>query len=136
MWNTSCLSIVLIVLSSRNGENSFFVLTLFSDNNEFSKMTKKKSLAKRQHFIKIFYPLLGFPLVFLEFRVWADNDHFLFTYRTAKYTMWSFFPRYLYLQFSKGANIFFLFITILQVIFLNMWLDYTCFKKGEYKKLV
>ncbi|XP_008690501.2 phospholipid-transporting ATPase IB-like [Ursus maritimus] len=35
---------------------------------------------------------------------------------TAKYSMWSFLPRYLYLQFSKGANAFFLFITILQQI--------------------
>ncbi|XP_039110549.1 phospholipid-transporting ATPase IB-like isoform X1 [Hyaena hyaena] len=35
---------------------------------------------------------------------------------TAKYSLWSFLPRYLYLQFSKGANAFFLFITILQQI--------------------
>ncbi|XP_027445397.1 phospholipid-transporting ATPase IB-like isoform X6 [Zalophus californianus] len=35
---------------------------------------------------------------------------------TAKYSMWSFLPRYLYLQFSKAANAFFLFITILQQI--------------------
>ncbi|XP_069458224.1 phospholipid-transporting ATPase IB-like [Ovis canadensis] len=35
---------------------------------------------------------------------------------TAKYSMWSFLPRYLYLQFSKTANAFFLFITILQQI--------------------
>uniref|UniRef100_A0A8C0RNE6 Phospholipid-transporting ATPase n=1 Tax=Canis lupus familiaris TaxID=9615 RepID=A0A8C0RNE6_CANLF len=35
---------------------------------------------------------------------------------TAKYNMWSFLPRYLYLQFSKAANAFFLFITILQQI--------------------
>ncbi|XP_029794343.1 phospholipid-transporting ATPase IB-like [Suricata suricatta] len=35
---------------------------------------------------------------------------------TTKYSVWSFFPRYLYLQFSKGANAFFLFITILQQI--------------------
>ncbi|XP_073899862.1 phospholipid-transporting ATPase IB-like isoform X2 [Castor canadensis] len=36
------------------------------------------------------------------------------TISTAKYSMWSFLPRYLYLQFSKAANAFFLFITILQ----------------------
>ncbi|XP_053756746.1 phospholipid-transporting ATPase IB-like isoform X3 [Panthera pardus] len=35
---------------------------------------------------------------------------------TAKYSIWSFLPRYLYLQFSKAANAFFLFITILQQI--------------------
>ncbi|XP_053419309.1 phospholipid-transporting ATPase IB-like [Nycticebus coucang] len=35
---------------------------------------------------------------------------------TAKYSMWSFLPRYLYLQFSKAANAFFLLITILQQI--------------------
>ncbi|XP_040835824.1 phospholipid-transporting ATPase IB-like [Ochotona curzoniae] len=35
---------------------------------------------------------------------------------TAKYSLWSFLPRYLYLQFSKAANAFFLFITILQQI--------------------
>ncbi|KAM4860181.1 phospholipid-transporting ATPase IB-like isoform 2-T2 [Thomomys bottae] len=35
---------------------------------------------------------------------------------TAKYSMWSFLPRYLYLQFGKTANAFFLFITILQQI--------------------
>ncbi|XP_072832128.1 phospholipid-transporting ATPase IB-like isoform X1 [Vicugna pacos] len=35
---------------------------------------------------------------------------------TAKYSMWSFLPLYLYLQFSKAANAFFLFITILQQI--------------------
>ncbi|XP_060047702.1 phospholipid-transporting ATPase IB-like isoform X2 [Erinaceus europaeus] len=35
---------------------------------------------------------------------------------TAKYSMWSFLPRYLYLQFSKTANAFFLFISILQQI--------------------
>ncbi|XP_045834472.1 phospholipid-transporting ATPase IB-like [Meles meles] len=35
---------------------------------------------------------------------------------TAKYSVWSFLPRYLYLQFSKAANAFFLFITILQQI--------------------
>uniref|UniRef100_A0A8C0W5I5 P-type ATPase N-terminal domain-containing protein n=1 Tax=Castor canadensis TaxID=51338 RepID=A0A8C0W5I5_CASCN len=38
------------------------------------------------------------------------------TISTAKYSMWSFLPRYLYLQFSKAANAFFLFITILQQI--------------------
>uniref|UniRef100_A0A8D0SEB9 Phospholipid-transporting ATPase n=1 Tax=Sus scrofa TaxID=9823 RepID=A0A8D0SEB9_PIG len=41
---------------------------------------------------------------------------FLFTHSTAKYSLWSFLPRYLYLQFSKAANAFFLFITILQQI--------------------
>ncbi|XP_043431444.1 phospholipid-transporting ATPase IB-like [Prionailurus bengalensis] len=46
---------------------------------------------------------------------------------TAKYSIWSFLPRYLYLQFSKAANAFFLFITILQVIFLNTLLDYAFF---------
>ncbi|KAB1267826.1 Phospholipid-transporting ATPase IB [Camelus dromedarius] len=35
---------------------------------------------------------------------------------TAKYSVWSFLPLYLYLQFSKAANAFFLFITILQQI--------------------
>ncbi|XP_077871790.1 phospholipid-transporting ATPase IB-like isoform X5 [Ictidomys tridecemlineatus] len=35
---------------------------------------------------------------------------------TTKYSKWSFLPRYLYLQFSKAANAFFLFITILQQI--------------------
>ncbi|XP_044900038.1 phospholipid-transporting ATPase IB-like isoform X6 [Felis catus] len=35
---------------------------------------------------------------------------------TAKYSIWSFLPRYLCLQFSKAANAFFLFITILQQI--------------------
>ncbi|XP_065757867.1 phospholipid-transporting ATPase IB-like [Muntiacus reevesi] len=35
---------------------------------------------------------------------------------TAKYSKWSFLPRYLYLQFSKTANAFFLFITVLQQI--------------------
>ncbi|XP_042541439.1 phospholipid-transporting ATPase IB-like [Dipodomys spectabilis] len=35
---------------------------------------------------------------------------------TTKYSMWSFLPRYLYLQFGKTANAFFLFITILQQI--------------------
>ncbi|XP_064131266.1 phospholipid-transporting ATPase IB [Loxodonta africana] len=35
---------------------------------------------------------------------------------TAKYSMWSFLPRYLYVQFSKAANAFFLFIAILQQI--------------------
>ncbi|XP_069905278.1 phospholipid-transporting ATPase IB isoform X1 [Oryctolagus cuniculus] len=35
---------------------------------------------------------------------------------TAKYSLWSFLPRYLYLQFSKAANAFFLFIAILQQI--------------------
>uniref|UniRef100_A0A9L0IS52 P-type ATPase N-terminal domain-containing protein n=1 Tax=Equus asinus TaxID=9793 RepID=A0A9L0IS52_EQUAS len=33
---------------------------------------------------------------------------------TAKYSLWSFLPQYLYLQFSKAANAFFLFITIFQ----------------------
>ncbi|KAG3292771.1 hypothetical protein H1C71_014167, partial [Ictidomys tridecemlineatus] len=42
---------------------------------------------------------------------------------TTKYSKWSFLPRYLYLQFSKAANAFFLFITILQVIFLYMLLN-------------
>lgn len=84
----------------------------------------KKSLEKNQCFIKIFYPLLSFPLVFLEFTVLTGNGIFLFTYSTAKYSMWSFLPRYLYLQFSKGANAFFLFITILQVIFLNSLLSF------------
>uniref|UniRef100_A0A4W2FD86 Phospholipid-transporting ATPase n=1 Tax=Bos indicus x Bos taurus TaxID=30522 RepID=A0A4W2FD86_BOBOX len=41
---------------------------------------------------------------------------YLSTHSTAKYSMWSFLPRYLYLQFSKTANAFFLFITILQQI--------------------
>uniref|UniRef100_A0A452SUU4 P-type ATPase N-terminal domain-containing protein n=1 Tax=Ursus americanus TaxID=9643 RepID=A0A452SUU4_URSAM len=52
------------------------------------------------------------------FRVHSVNWqwYFSFTYSTAKYSMWSFLPRYLYLQFSKGANAFFLFITILQQI--------------------
>uniref|UniRef100_A0A8C8YY44 Phospholipid-transporting ATPase n=1 Tax=Prolemur simus TaxID=1328070 RepID=A0A8C8YY44_PROSS len=35
---------------------------------------------------------------------------------TTKYSLWSFLPRYLYLQFSKAANAFFLIITILQQI--------------------
>ncbi|XP_075419671.1 phospholipid-transporting ATPase IB-like [Tenrec ecaudatus] len=35
---------------------------------------------------------------------------------TAKYSVWSFLPRYLYLQFSKVANVFFLFIAALQQI--------------------
>uniref|UniRef100_H0XU14 Phospholipid-transporting ATPase n=1 Tax=Otolemur garnettii TaxID=30611 RepID=H0XU14_OTOGA len=35
---------------------------------------------------------------------------------TTKYSMWSFLPRYLYLQFSKAANAFFLLITVLQQI--------------------
>ncbi|XP_006832100.1 PREDICTED: probable phospholipid-transporting ATPase IB-like [Chrysochloris asiatica] len=35
---------------------------------------------------------------------------------TAKYSIWSFLPRYLFLQFRKAANAFFLFITILQQI--------------------
>ncbi|XP_005406394.1 PREDICTED: phospholipid-transporting ATPase IB-like [Chinchilla lanigera] len=35
---------------------------------------------------------------------------------TAKYSKWSFLPRYLYLQFSKAANAFFLFISILQQV--------------------
>ncbi|EPY74721.1 putative phospholipid-transporting ATPase IB isoform 1 [Camelus ferus] len=35
---------------------------------------------------------------------------------TAKYSVWSFLPLYLYLQFSKAANAFFLFITILQAL--------------------
>lgn len=135
MWNTSCLSIVFVVLSSWDGENSFFVLTLFSGNNECSKKTKKSS-EKSQCFIIIFYPLLGFPLVFLEFRVWTDSGNFLFAYSTAKYSIWSFLPRYLYLQFSKAANAFFLFITILQVIFLNTLLDYAFFKKEKCKKLI
>ncbi|XP_047410286.1 phospholipid-transporting ATPase IB-like [Sciurus carolinensis] len=38
------------------------------------------------------------------------------TISTTKYSKWSFLPRYLYLQFSKAANAFFLFITILQQI--------------------
>ncbi|XP_055965000.1 phospholipid-transporting ATPase IB-like [Sorex fumeus] len=38
------------------------------------------------------------------------------TNSTAKYTKWSFLPRFLYLQFSKTANAFFLFISILQQI--------------------
>ncbi|XP_037655819.1 phospholipid-transporting ATPase IB-like [Choloepus didactylus] len=35
---------------------------------------------------------------------------------TTKYSLWSFLPRFLYLQFSKAANAFFLFIAILQQI--------------------
>ncbi|XP_004680378.1 PREDICTED: phospholipid-transporting ATPase IB-like [Condylura cristata] len=35
---------------------------------------------------------------------------------TTKYSMWTFLPRFLYLQFSKAANAFFLFIAILQQI--------------------
>ena len=66
----------------------------------------------------MFYPLLScnqilcFPL-FLFRRL----TFYLSTHSTAKYSMWSFLPRYLYLQFSKTANAFFLFITILQVMF-------------------
>lgn len=80
----------------------------------------KISLEKAQHFKTMFYPLLSynqilcFPLVFPEFR---RLTFYLSTHSTAKYSMWSFLPRYLYLQFSKTANAFFLFITILQVIF-------------------
>uniref|UniRef100_A0A667GMV7 Phospholipid-transporting ATPase n=1 Tax=Lynx canadensis TaxID=61383 RepID=A0A667GMV7_LYNCA len=54
--------------------------------------------------------------------IWFPNaalpflGNFLFAYSTAKYSIWSFLPRYLYLQFSKAANAFFLFITILQQI--------------------
>ncbi|XP_023570818.1 phospholipid-transporting ATPase IB [Octodon degus] len=49
------------------------------------------------------------------------NDHLKNNFcpnwiRTAKYSKWSFLPRYLYLQFSKAANAFFLFISILQQI--------------------
>uniref|UniRef100_A0A8C0NY71 Phospholipid-transporting ATPase n=1 Tax=Canis lupus familiaris TaxID=9615 RepID=A0A8C0NY71_CANLF len=77
---------------------------------------EKKSLEKSQYFTTIFYPLLGFSLMFLEFTVLIDSGIFLFIYSTAKYNMWSFLPRYLYLQFSKAANAFFLFITILQQI--------------------
>ncbi|KAI9226438.1 MAG: hypothetical protein DHS80DRAFT_18695, partial [Piptocephalis tieghemiana] len=36
--------------------------------------------------------------------------------RTARYTIWSFVPRQLYAQFSKIANVYFLFISILQLI--------------------
>uniref|UniRef100_A0A4W2HGR7 Phospholipid-transporting ATPase n=1 Tax=Bos indicus x Bos taurus TaxID=30522 RepID=A0A4W2HGR7_BOBOX len=67
----------------------------------------------------MFYPLLScnqilcFPLMFPEFR---RLTFYLSTHSTAKYSMWSFLPRYLYLQFSKTANAFFLFITILQQI--------------------
>ncbi|KAG8520290.1 Phospholipid-transporting ATPase IB [Galemys pyrenaicus] len=35
---------------------------------------------------------------------------------TTKYSMWTFLPQFLYAQFSKAANAFFLFITILQQI--------------------
>ncbi|RKP11582.1 hypothetical protein BJ684DRAFT_21841, partial [Piptocephalis cylindrospora] len=36
--------------------------------------------------------------------------------RTSRYTLWSFIPRQLYAQFSKIANVYFLFISILQLI--------------------
>jgi phospholipid-transporting ATPase len=36
--------------------------------------------------------------------------------RTSKYTIWSFLPKNLYEQFSKLANVYFLFITFMQMI--------------------
>uniref|UniRef100_A0A8W4FCH1 Phospholipid-transporting ATPase n=2 Tax=Sus scrofa TaxID=9823 RepID=A0A8W4FCH1_PIG len=68
---------------------------VFGDNKCCEK--DKISLEKGHHFKTLLYPLL----------VFSD---------TAKYSLWSFLPRYLYLQFSKAANAFFLFITILQQI--------------------
>lgn len=54
----------------------------------------------------------------LELTSVTDGNIFLCTYSTAKYSVLTFLPRFLYEQIRRAANAFFLFIALLQVMFL------------------
>lgn len=54
---------------------------------------------------------------FLEFTSITDSSVFLCPHSTAKYSVLTFLPRFLYEQIRRAANAFFLFIALLQVTF-------------------
>lgn len=75
---------------------------------EFWNILSLKSLAKFLNFLFS---------CFLEFASRTDSSIFLCPYSTAKYSVLTFLPRFLYEQIRRAANAFFLFIALLQVTF-------------------
>jgi hypothetical protein len=69
----------------------------------------------------LFYPYIAF-LRFMALRKAGGNSIFIDnTVRTARYTVFSFFPAQIIQQFSKFANVYFLVVSMIQVCYLFLF---------------